>query len=97
MVHDDGNPTPSPLFKESTSVLKNESMLMDSYQPEVIVARDAQIQEIADNLTAILRKGEATNMYLRGDIGTGKTISAKHVFNELKRTIKALIEISLLM
>ena len=89
MVHDDGNPTPSPLFKESTSVLKNESMLMDSYQPEVIVARDGQIQEIADNLTAILRKGEATNMYLRGDIGTGKTISAKHVFNELKRTIKA--------
>lgn len=60
--------------------------------PDKIVARDAQKQAIANNLSAILRHGEPSNMYIWGDTGVGKTITVKYVLNVLQDGLKSQVK-----
>ena len=69
--------------------MKNENLLNARYIPDKIVARDAQKQAIANNLAAILRRGEPSNMYIWGDTGVGKTITVKYVLNILQDGLKS--------
>lgn len=77
------------LFREPISILKNENLLNARHVPDKIVARDDQKQAIANNLVAILRHGEPSNMYIWGDTGVGKTITVKYVLNVLQEGLKS--------
>jgi len=64
-------------------IFKNKAMLQNSYQPEDIPHRSKQIKQIASILAPVLRGERASNLFLYGKTGTGKTLSIQYVRNEL--------------
>jgi len=74
---------------DNNGIFKNKTMLQNSYQPEDIPHRSKQIEQIASILAPVLRGDRASNLFLYGKTGTGKTLSIQFVKNELlKRTKK---------
>jgi archaeal cell division control protein 6 len=74
---------------DGNGIFKNKMMLQNSYQPEDIPHRSKQINQIASILAPILRGDRASNLFLYGKTGTGKTLSIQYVKDELlKRTKK---------
>ncbi len=69
------------------SLFKNKQILQANYSPENIPHREKQIEYIASILAPSLLGEKTSNLFIYGKTGTGKTISMKHVSNELiKRT-----------
>jgi len=74
---------------DNNGIFKNKAMLQNSYQPEEIPHRSKQIEQIASILAPVLRGDKASNLFLYGNPGTGKTLSIQYVRDELlKRTKK---------
>jgi cell division control protein 6 len=73
---------------DNNGIFKNKSILQNSYQPEDIPHRNKQIEQIASILAPILRGDRASNLFLYGKTGTGKTLSIQYVKNELLKRIK---------
>src|SRR4030043_453565 len=73
---------------DNNGIFKNKSMLQNSYQPEDIPHRTKQIEQIASILAPILRGDRASNLFLYGKTGTGKTLSIQYVKDELLKRIK---------
>ena len=68
-------------------IFKDKNLLQSNYKPEIILHRDQQIKQIALILAPVLRGEKASNLFLYGKTGTGKTLSIQYVANELlKRT-----------
>ena len=59
-------------------------MLQSSYDPETIPHRDEQIESVASILAPSLRGERASNLFIYGKTGTGKTLSVKYVGQKLK-------------
>lgn len=77
------------LFKKSKPVLQNVSFLRSTYVPETLVARNQQIEIVANCLDEILSQGDVANLYIWGDTGVGKSITIKHVLKILMDGLKA--------
>lgn len=73
---------------DNNGIFKNKSILQNSYQPEDIPHRSNQIKQMASILAPILRGDKASNLFLYGKTGTGKTLSIQYVKNELLKRIK---------
>ncbi|MDD5012123.1 MAG: orc1/cdc6 family replication initiation protein [Candidatus Nanoarchaeia archaeon] len=73
---------------DNNGIFKNKSMLQHSYQPEEILHRSKQIQQVALILAPVLRGERASNLFLYGKTGTGKTLSIQYVRNELMKRVK---------
>ncbi len=74
---------------DNNGIFKDKSMLQNNYQPEEIPHRSKQIKQIASILAPILRGERASNLFLYGKTGTGKTLSIQYIKDELlKRTKK---------
>lgn len=74
---------------DNNGIFKNKAMLQTNYQPEDIPHRGKQIKQIASILAPVLRGDKASNLFLYGKTGTGKTLSIQYVRDELlKRTKK---------
>ncbi|OGJ12782.1 cell division control protein Cdc6 [Candidatus Pacearchaeota archaeon RBG_19FT_COMBO_34_9] len=73
---------------DNNGIFKNKSMLQNSYQPEDIPHRTKQIEQIASILAPILRGDRASNLFLYGKTGTGKTLSIQYIKNELLKRVK---------
>jgi cell division control protein 6 len=73
---------------DNNGIFKNKAMLQNSYQPEDIPHRSRQIKQIASILAPILRGERASNLFLYGKTGTGKTLSIQYVRNELLKRVK---------
>jgi len=73
---------------ENNGIFKNKSMLQSNYQPEDIPHRDKQIKQIASILAPVLRGDKASNLFLYGKTGTGKTLSIQYVKDELLKRVK---------
>ena len=69
-------------------IFKDKSVLQVNYQPEYILHRTEQIKQIALILAPVLRGERASNLFLYGKTGTGKTLSIKYVKNELLKREK---------
>ncbi len=67
----------------SNSLFKNKSVLQSNYAPDIILHREAQIENIASILAPSLRGERVSNLFLYGNTGTGKTLSIQHVGNKL--------------
>lgn len=80
------------VFKVSNSIFKNRALLTDAYIPDMIIARDSQIGEIASNLQPIIDNEPSApiNMFLTGENGSGKTSTTAYVVNLLNAGIEAL-------
>ena len=67
------------------SLFKNKQVLQANYSPETIPHRDKEIEHIASILAPSLLGQKTSNLFVYGLTGTGKTISVRHVANELTK------------
>lgn len=70
-------------FLAKGSVFSKKEVLQTNYLPESIIHRESEIQQIATTLAPILRQEKSSNLFLYGNTGTGKTLSAKYATSEL--------------
>jgi cell division control protein 6 len=73
---------------DNNGILKNKAMLQNSYQPEDIPHRSQEIKQIASILAPVLRGDRASNLFLYGKTGTGKTLLIQYIRNELLKRVK---------
>lgn len=70
-------------------IFKDKTVLQHSHRPEEILHRDQQIKQIASILGPLIRGEKPSNLFLYGKTGTGKTLSALYVKDEiLKKTLQ---------
>jgi cell division control protein 6 len=62
---------------------KGKSVFSKSFVPERILHRDSEIQQIASGISYLLNGGDAPNQIIYGMRGTGKTLIARHVTEQL--------------
>ncbi|PSQ47263.1 cell division control protein Cdc6 [Halobacteriales archaeon SW_7_65_23] len=75
------------MFDKSTGgkgVLRSETYLNSSYQPDKPVGRDQKINRIADAVRPLARRKQPENLLVHGPAGVGKTTCVKHVFDRLE-------------
>jgi cell division control protein 6 len=70
------------------SLFKDKSVLQTNYTPDSIPHRDKQIEQVASILAPILRGERASNLFVYGKTGTGKTLSIQYVRDELLKRAK---------
>jgi archaeal cell division control protein 6 len=68
---------------------KNKKVLQDQFSPDTIPHRDEQIQQIAGILAPALRLEKPSNVFCYGKTGSGKTVVAKYVTEQMTATAKA--------
>jgi cell division control protein 6 len=73
----------------ASNLFKNKSVLQSSYAPETIPHREKQIENIASILGPTLTGERASNIFLYGKTGTGKTLSARFVGDKLESKVKS--------
>lgn len=71
------------------SVFKNKDVLSNFYIPKKIYHRDDQINQIVSTLSSVLNGNRASNMFIYGSTGTGKTICTKYVMEQLKEIVSS--------
>ena len=71
-------------FISKNSLFLNKQALQSSYLPETIYHRDLQVNQVANILAPCLRLERPSNLFIYGKTGTGKTLTIKHVSNNLK-------------
>ncbi|MBI5804401.1 ORC1-type DNA replication protein [Candidatus Pacearchaeota archaeon] len=72
----------------SNNLFKSKSILQSNYSPESILHRGEQIETIASILGPVLKGERASNLFLYGKTGTGKTLSAKYVGEKIESKAK---------
>ena len=78
------------------SLFKDKSVLQANYTPQSIPHRDKQIEQVASILAPILRGEKASNLFVYGKTGTGKTLSIQYVREELlKRSKEVGVEVKI--
>jgi cell division control protein 6 len=70
------------LYKESLFV--DRSILSSSYTPQTIYHRDKEINKIANILAPALKQEKPSNLFIYGNTGTGKTLTVKHVIDNME-------------
>lgn len=73
----------------TSSLFRNKSVLQSNYSPETIPHRSDQIENIASILGPTLTGERASNLFLYGKTGTGKTLSARFVGEKIESKIKS--------
>ncbi len=73
---------------DKNGIFRNKGMLQNNYQPEEILHRSKQIKQIASILAPVLRGEKASNLFLYGKTGTGKTLSIQFIREELLKRAK---------
>ncbi len=71
-----------PLFVE-------KKVLQTNYDPQAILHRQQQIQQLASILAVALRKEKPSNIFIFGKTGTGKTVVARYVLAKLNESAVA--------
>ena len=73
-------------------LFKSKVVLQSNYSPESILHRSKQIESMASILGPCLKGEKASNLFLYGKTGTGKTLSAKYLGERLKKKVKEMGE-----
>ncbi len=82
------NAVTSQLFSkylESSPLFSNRAILSASFTPSRIPHREKQIAELGRIVAPALKGGKPSNIFIYGRTGTGKTLVAKMVLDELER------------
>jgi archaeal cell division control protein 6 len=72
-------------FLKKESLFVNKQALLSTYEPEEVVFREEQIQEVANILAPALRFERPSNLFIFGKTGTGKTLSIKHTLSSMNK------------
>jgi cell division control protein 6 len=80
------------MFNKTTNskgVLRSETYLNSSYQPDEPVGRDSEVKRIAEAVRPLARRKRPENLLVHGPAGIGKTTCVKHVFDRLESETSA--------
>ncbi len=72
-------------FLTNNSLFINKNVLQSNYTPNTIPHREEQIKQIAEVLGPALRRERPSNLFIYGQTGTGKTVSAKYIQEQMKK------------
>ncbi len=67
-------------------IFTKKKVLQAGYSPSEILHREAEVKQIANILVPVLKGEKASNVFVYGKTGTGKTLTAKFVLDELNST-----------
>ena len=70
-------------YLEAKPIFKNKDILTEHYLPGNIVHREEQINQIAKIIAPAIRDEKISNVLIYGKVGTGKSLTVKHVTKEL--------------
>jgi archaeal cell division control protein 6 len=70
-------------FLTKESLFSNKRALQSSYTPETIPHREIEIGKVANILAPCLKLEKPSNLFIYGKPGTGKTLTIKHITNNL--------------
>ena len=70
------------------SIFKNKKVLQTNYTPEIITHRDGQIESVASILAPIIRGERASNLFVYGKTGSGKTLCVQYVTKEILKRVQ---------
>ncbi|MBS3162893.1 ORC1-type DNA replication protein [Candidatus Woesearchaeota archaeon] len=66
----------------------DKKVLQSNYYPETILHREEQIQKVAAIMAPALRGEKPSNMFIYGKTGSGKTLTIKHVTENMMEIAK---------
>jgi cell division control protein 6 len=72
-------------YLKKKSLFKTKKAIQANYTPTTVPYRTDQINQIASILAPSLRMEKPSNIFIYGKTGTGKTLVAKHVAENLKK------------
>ena len=75
-------------YVKKESLFSSKKALQSNYIPDVLEHRDDEINQIAQVLAPVLRGDRPSNLFIYGKTGTGKTVSIKHVTQNLMDVAK---------
>jgi archaeal cell division control protein 6 len=75
-------------FLKKDDLFVNKKCLSISYYPDTINHRSEQINQIANILAPSLKLDRPSNIFVYGKTGTGKTLSVKHITNNISEIAK---------
>ncbi|MBN2421308.1 ORC1-type DNA replication protein [Candidatus Woesearchaeota archaeon] len=75
-------------FLKKDFLFHDKLVLQANYDPDSIPHRDEQIEQIANILGSALLYQKPSNLFIYGKTGTGKTLTVKHVTNNLTSMAK---------
>lgn len=75
-------------FLQKESLFLDKKALQSSFIPETINHRDKQIKQIANILAPSLKLEKPSNLFIYGKTGSGKTLTIKHIINEILEKTK---------
>ncbi|MBI5061621.1 MAG: orc1/cdc6 family replication initiation protein [Candidatus Aenigmarchaeota archaeon] len=71
------------VFMGKKSIFKDKDMLASSFMPDDILHRDDEITQISSVLAPAIRGYKPNNLFIYGNVGTGKTITTRFVLTQL--------------
>jgi cell division control protein 6 len=71
-------------FSSIESIFQNKDVLRDDYQPDELVGRDEERQELVRSLAPVMVGQQPSNVYLYGKTGVGKTLATRKVIDDLE-------------
>lgn len=71
-------------YMKQGSLFKDKAALQPNFSPKTIKHREKEIEQITKILAPSLRLNKPSNLFLYGKTGTGKTLSATYVTEQIK-------------
>ncbi len=75
-------------YLEGKSVFLDRSIITPHYLPSSLPFREKQIEQISSALASTLQCKKANNLFIYGKVGTGKTVTVKHVLQQLQEFVE---------
>ncbi|MFH1506741.1 MAG: ORC1-type DNA replication protein [archaeon] len=75
-------------FLDKDTLFADKKVLQSAYIPHQIKHRDTQINQVAQIMAPVLRNEKPSNLFIYGKTGTGKTMTVKHVSDNLIEVAK---------
>ncbi|MBI5065124.1 orc1/cdc6 family replication initiation protein [Candidatus Woesearchaeota archaeon] len=72
-------------YRNNRKIFTNRKFLQINHEPEKILHREEQIQQIAKILAPLSKNEKPSNVFIYGKPGTGKTVSVKHIVKNLEQ------------
>jgi cell division control protein 6 len=72
-------------YLEGKTVFRDKKVLTEQFVPENVIHREEKIEQIARTLAPALRGTKTSNVFIFGTVGTGKSVSVKHVLMEMQK------------
>ena len=82
-------------FTPDTTVFENQDVLRDAYVPNTLLERESEADQFLVNYKSILSNKTASNVFVYGQTGVGKTMSTKLLMDELAEDVAEADGISL--